>query len=423
MSKHKNYNLVLEYANSVVEGEKVANRETIQMCQRFLNDLDNPAYDFNPKDAEFVIGIIEKTFVHQKGEDMKGRPLRGTPFLLQPWQKFVVYNLLGFFHKGTILRRFKEAFIMLARKNGKTPFMSALAWGLGLLERKSGAEIVIVGEKLKQALQGFNFLHYNLRHMGEEDNFRILDNNQEHSISGDLADGYLRIETIAGNSDRMDSLNTLIQILDELHLYKSASHYNTIKESGKAYRNSLCIGITTAGDNMNSFCYNRMVYCQKILNGTVKDEQYFVFIAKADEDENGGVDYTNPIEHEKANPNYNVSVSGQELMNDAMQAQKDPQQRKSFLAKSLNIYTSAMKSYFNIDEFKASDRKYKWKITELSKLPIDWYGGVDLSKLHDLTAAVLYGNYNGVDIIIPHAWFPIVAAHHKADEDNIPLFG
>nr|WP_313780491.1 terminase large subunit [Paenibacillus larvae] len=253
MSKHKNYNLVLEYANSVVEGEKVANRETIQMCQRFLNDLDNPAYDFNPKDAEFVIGIIEKTFVHQKGEDMKGRPLRGTPFLLQPWQKFVVYNLLGFFHKGTILRRFKEAFIMLARKNGKTPFMSALAWGLGLLERKSGAEIVIVGEKLKQALQGFNFLHYNLRHMGEEDNFRILDNNQEHSISGDLADGYLRIETIAGNSDRMDSLNTLIQILDELHLYKSASHYNTIKESGKAYRNSLCIGITTAGDNMNSF--------------------------------------------------------------------------------------------------------------------------------------------------------------------------
>ncbi|MCY9510604.1 terminase large subunit [Paenibacillus larvae] len=423
MSKHKNYNLVLEYAKSVVEGKKVANRETIQMCQRFLDDLDNPAYDFNPKDAEFVIGIIEKTFVHQKGEDMKGRPLRGTPFLLQPWQKFVVYNLLGFFHKGTILRRFKEAFIMLARKNGKTPFMSALAWGLGLLERKSGAEIVIVGEKLKQALQGFNFLHYNLRQMGEEDNFRILDNNQEHSISGDLADGYLRIETIAGNSDRMDSLNTLIQILDELHLYKSASHYNTIKESGKAYRNSLCIGITTAGDNMNSFCYNRMVYCQKILNGTVKDEQYFVFIAKADEDENGGVDYTNPTEHEKANPNYNVSVSGQELMNDAMQAQKDPQQRKSFLAKSLNIYTSAMKSYFNIDEFQVSDRKYKWTLADLAKLPIDWYGGVDLSKLHDLTAAVLYGNYNGVDIIIPHAWFPIVAAHHKADEDNIPLFG
>ncbi len=428
----------MEYANSIVEKRKRANRETIQMCQRFFDDLKNEKYEFNPKDSEFVIQIIEKTFVHQKGEDMKGYPLRGKPFLLEPWQKFVVYNLLGFFHKGTILRKYKEAFIMLARKNGKTPFMSALAWGLGLLERRSGAEIVIVGSLLKQALQSFNFLNYNLEQMGEADNFRILDNNQEHSISGELGDGYIRIETIAGNSDRMDSLNTLIQILDELHLYKSASQYNTIKESGKAYRNSLCIGITTAGDDMNTFCYQRLQYCKKILDGTAPDDQLFAFIAKADENpETGDVDYTNPAEHEKANPNYNVSVSANELMNDAMQAQNDPQQRKSFLAKSLNVYTSAMKAYFNIDEFRASDRKYKWTIEELARMPINWFGGADLSKLHDLTAAALYGNYTqkavfgagvsrkeiDVDIILSHAWFPVVMAHKKADEDGIPLFG
>lgn len=422
--KPKNFDVVLEYAKSVVEGRKVACRETRQMCERFLRDLENPDYDFRSKDPEFVIQIIEKTFVHQKGEDMQGRPLRGRPFLLEPWQKFIVYNLLGFYHKGTELRRFKEAFIMIPRKNGKTPFVSALSWGLGLLERKSGGEIVIVGAVLKQALQGFGFLLYNLRQMGEEENFRILDNNQEHSIYGEFSDGYMRIETIAGNSDRMDSLNTLIQILDELHLYKSPSQYNTIKESGRAYRNSLCIGITTAGDNMNSFCYNRMKYCQKILDGTAKDEQYFVFIAKADEDPaTGDVDYTNPVEHEKANPNYNVSVSAQELMNDAMQAQNDPQQRKSFLAKSLNVYTSSMKSYFNIDEFRASDRQYNWSLEDLAKLPVEWYGGADLAKLHDLCATALYGTYQGVDIVITHGFFPIVAAHQKAEEDNIPLFG
>lgn len=424
MSKtFKNYEVVMEYANSIVEGRKVACVETIQMCQRFLDDIENTDYDFNPKDAEFVIQIIEKTFVHQKGEDMNGYPLRGKPFLLEPWQKFVVYNLLGFFHKGTILRKYKEAFIMLARKNGKTPFMSALAWGLGLLERKSGAEIIIVGALLKQAMQSFNFLLYNLKQMGEERNFRILDNNQEHSISGDLGDGYMRIETIAGNSDRMDSLTTLIQILDELHLYKSASQYNTIRESGKAYRNSLCIGITTAGDNMNSFAYNRMLYCQKVLGGTAKDDQLFVFIAKADEDESGNVDYTNPIEHEKANPNYNVSVSANDLLKDAIEAQNDPQQRKSFLAKSLNKYTAALRAYFNVDEFKASDSKYSWTIEELAKLPIDWFGGADCSKLHDLSATALHGEYNGVDISITHAYFPIVMAHLKAEEDNIPLFG
>lgn len=432
--KFKNYDIVMEYANSIREGRKVANKETKQMVERFFRDLENPKYDFNPKDAEFVIGIIEKTFVHQKGEDMQGRPLRGRPFLLEPWQKFIIYNLLGFFHKGTRLRKYKEAFIMLPRKNGKTPFVSALSWGLGLLERLSGAEIVIVGNQLKQALQSFDFLLYNIKQMGEEENFRILNNNQERSISGDLGDGYLKIEALAGNSDRMDSLNTLIQILDELHLYKNASQYNTIRESGKAYRNSLCIGITTAGDNPNSFAYNRLKYCQKVLNQTAQDEQLFIFIAKADEDDNGDVDYTNPIEHEKANPNYNVSVSAQELLNDAIEAQNDPQQRKSFLAKSLNVYTSAMKAYFNIEEFKKSNDKAEKvlgledltldeKLQRLAKLPIYWYGGADLSKMHDLTASALYGSYKDIDIAIAHAYFPIVTAHLKADEDNIPLFG
>ncbi|MGE7545058.1 terminase large subunit [Sporosarcina newyorkensis] len=434
MSKFINQDEVFAYATAIVEGKKVACKETIQMCKRFFRDLENPKYDFNPKNAEFVIRIIEKTFVHQKGEDMNGYPLRGKPFLLEPWQKFTVYNLLGFFHTGTILRKYKEAFIMLTRKQGKTPFMSALAWGLGLLERKSGAEIIVVGAQLKQALQSFNFLLYNLKEMGEAENFRILDNNQEHSISGNLGDGYMRIETIAGNSDRMDSLNTLIQILDELHLYKSASQYNTIRESGKAYRNSLCIGITTAGDDPNSFCYNRMKYCQRVLDGSAQDEQMFIFITKADEDENGDVDYTNPIEHEKANPNYNVSVSGDELMNDAIEAQNDPQQRKAFLAKSLNIYTSGMKAYFNPDEFNSSNAKVEaalkltgltleQKLKALSKLPIDWYGGADLSKRHDLTATAIYGTYKEIDIVIPHAFFPIVAAHEKAEVDNIPLFG
>lgn len=433
-NKHKNYDVVMEYVKSVVEGRKTACKEIIQACKRFLRDLKNDKYDFNPKDAEFVIQIIEKTFVHQKGEDMEGRPLRGRPFLLEPWQKFVVYSLLGFHHKGTRLRKYKEAFVMLPRKQGKTPFMSALAWGLGLLERLSGAEIVIVGNQLKQAIQSFDFLLYNLKNMGEEENFRILNNNQERSISGDLGDGYLKIEALAGNSDRMDSLNTLIQILDELHLYKNASQYNTIRESGKAYRNSLCIGITTAGDNPNSFCYNRMKYCQKVLDQTVDDEQLFIFIAKADEDKNGVVDYTNPIEHEKANPNYNVSVSGQELMNDAIEAQNDPQQRKAFLAKSLNIYTSAMKAWFDIDEFKNSNSKAEKKLglvgltldeklKRLAQLKINWYGGSDLSKMHDLTASAIYGSYRDVDIAISHAYFPIVRAYEKADEDNIPLFG
>src|SRR5690625_2508158 len=188
MTKHKNYNEVLEYAHSIVEGKKLANKETIQMCKRFLNDLKNEKYDFKPKDAEFVNQIIEKTFVHDKGEKLDGSPLRGEPFLLEPWQKFIIYNLLGFFHKGTIMRRFKEAFIFLPRKNVKKRFVAALSWALALLERKSGSSIYIVGAALRQARQSFEFINFNLDKMGEADNFRIRDNNQESSIIGDLGD-------------------------------------------------------------------------------------------------------------------------------------------------------------------------------------------------------------------------------------------
>lgn len=431
-AKYKNQETVMEYANSIAEGRKIACKELIQCCRRFLDDLENQKYDFNPKDAEFVIQIIEKTFCHQQGERLDGTPLRGTPFLLEPFHKFIAYNLLGFYEKGTNVRRFKEAFIFIPRKNIKTSFAAALAWALGLLERRSGSKIYIIGAALKQSLESFNFINYNLGNMGEKENFRVIDNNQEHSIQGDLGDGSIFIQALAANPDRQDSLNCNIAIADEIHAYKSPKQYNIIKEAMKAYTNKLMIGITTAGDSMTSFCYNRLVYCKKILDKVVTDEQYFIFICKADQDENGDIDYTNPVIHEMANPAYGVSIRPADIMNDAMQALNDPQQRKDFFAKSLNVFTAAMKAYFNLDEFQRSDMKYGWTMQELAQLPVNWYGGADLSKLHDLTAAALYGIYHyenepgkfkDVNIIITHAWFPIVAAAKKADEDNIPLFG
>lgn len=423
MAKYKNYDLVIKYAEDIISGKKLANREQIQGCKRFLEDLKNKDYDFRPSEAEKIIGLIEGTFVNMQGERQNGTPLRGSPFLLEPFQKFQIYNLMGFWLKGEDIRRFKEAFIFIPRKNIKTSFAAALSWALSLYNRKSGAKCYIVGAALRQALESFNFLKFNIDQLGNKDDFRILDNNSEHSISKDFKDGSMRIEALAANPDRQDSLNCNIAIADEMHAYKNAKQYNIIKEAMKAYSNKLMIGITTAGDNMNSFCYRRLQYCRKILDGQIKDEQYYVFIAKADEDKDGNVDFTNPVEHEKANPAYGVSIRPIDMKNDAFQAQNDPQQRKDFLAKSLNIYTSSTKSYFNLDTFKNSDSKYNWTIEELLKLKIDWFGGADLSKMHDLTATALYGNYQDVDIIITHAFFPITRAYLKAEEDNIPLFG
>lgn len=421
--KYPNYVEVMEYANSIIERRKIACKYLIKCCERFLNDLKNPDYEFNPKDAEFVIQIIENTFCHMQGEKLDGTPLRGEPFLLTTFHKFIVYNLLGFYLKGTKIRRFKEAFLYIPRKNIKTSFAGALAWGIGLLQRLSGSKIYITSAALPQSLESWNFIKWNINNMGEEENFRIIDNNNEHSISGDIGDGSLFIRALAANPDGQDSFNCNIGIADEIHAYKSPKQYNIIKEAMKAYTNKLMIGITTAGDKMNSFCYKRLQYCKKVLDKTNTDEQYFIFICEADADENGEIDYTNPKVHEMANPAYGLSIRPEDILNDSIQAQNDPQQRKDFFAKSLNVYTAALKAYFNIDEFRRSDEKYNWTLSELSKLITKWYGGSDLSKMHDLTAGTLVGLNGDVLCIIPHAWFPIVAATAKADEDGIPLFG
>ena len=427
-AKGKNWPTVMEYAESIRDGRKIACQELKQAVDRFFRDLENPDYEMDAKGPEFCIGIIEKTLCHQQGEKLDGTPLRGTPFLLEPWQKFIIYNLVGFKLAGTDIVRFHEALVFVPRKQGKTAWAGSLAWALSLWYRKSGAKMYIASAALMQSLETFNFLSYNIRRMGEDakdgGSTKIIDNNNEHSLTAELPDGSFFIRALAANPDSQDSLNANICIVDEIHALKQPKQYNLFKEAQKAYTNKLLIGISTAGDNEQAFLGQRLKYCRKVLDGTVQDEQYFIFMCCAPEGvKDGSVDFTDPKIHEMANPNYGVTIRPAEILNDALQAQNDPQQRKDFFAKSLNVYTNALAAYFDVEEFRKSDAKYNWTLDQLAKLPVDWYGGADLSKLHDLTAACLFGHYKGVDIVITHAFFPVVAAHVKADEDNIPLFG
>lgn len=424
----KNLETVKSYAKAVVDGSKIACKELIQAAQRFLDDLEDERYEIRAKDAEFCIGIIEKTFVHIKGT------AKGQPYILEDWQRFIVYNVAAIYLQGTNERKYKEAFIFLPRKNSKTFFASALAWALSLLERNYFSVLYIVATKLDRALEGFNNILENLEMMGEKQNFRVLDNNSEHSINRSFYDadgrktGAMKIQALASDAKKADGLNANIFILDEIHAYKNANEYFVYKQAQKAYVNKLLIGITTAGSNMNSFCYQRLNYCQKVLNKEVEDEQYFIFICKADNPD----DYTNPIEHEKANPNYNVTIRAADIMADAMQAQNDPSARDEFLNKSLNIYTNTMSSYFNMAEVQISDEAANKELEAklggpvtleaLAKLPVQWFGGADLSKMFDLTGACIYGRYEEIDITITHGFIPVTQAKAKAEEDNIPFF-
>ena len=419
---------VKKYAQKVVDGKIIIGDDAVNACKRFLKDLKRKDLEYRTKQPDAAISLMEGLFVHRKGEALDGSPLLGHPFKLDDWEIFIVYNLLGFWYTGTEERRYKEALIMTGRKNGKTSFIGSLSFAVAIIQRHSGSTIYVVAAALKQALESFQFIIFSLKYKGIIDDFEVKDNSFEHSIKyefmkGGRPDGTIEIQIMASNPDAQDSFNCNFAIADEVAAYKKASQYNRFKEAQAAYTNRLMIGITTAGDNMNSFGYERMEYACKVARGTVKDDSFFSFVCRADQNQKGYVDFTNEIQHRKANPSFGVTIRPKDIMNDALQAQNSPRLRKDFLSRRLNIYTAAYKAWFDVDECRASDNQYHWTLEELAKSGVSWYGGADLSRMYDLTAAALYGNYQGVDVAITHAFFPITQAATKAEEDNIPLYG
>jgi phage terminase large subunit-like protein len=417
-----------EYAQHVLTYQEEHCEENILAAERFFRDLENPAFEMDEDMVDFVIHFIENVIVHQQGDDMFAVSIRNKPLLLQPWQHFVVVNLFGFYYKGTNERRFKEALIMLARKNGKTSFTAAIALAYQILDTDSGSKCYIVANSVKQAMEAFGFLRFNVERWNDK-NIRIKDNNQEHSITANFGDeGSFFIQALANDESRLDSLNGNVIILDEAHTMRNSKKHGLMKKTMSAYRNSMLFVISTAGDIPTGFLANRLKYCQKVLKQLVTDDSFFIFICKANQSADGDVvDYLDENILKMANPSWGVTVSLKALKEEAEQAMNDPQTRNEFFNKTLNIFTNSMNAYFNPDEFIASDSCYDWSLEELARLPIRWYGGADLSRLHDLTAAALYGVYHDgekdIDICITHAFFPRVNAQKKANDDGIPLFG
>ena len=414
-------------------------------ARRFLDDLRSDKWEFRTQLAEFVIEIMTGLFSFSQGERLDGTPLRGEPLELMPWHLFLIYNVCGFFLPGTQVRRYTEGDVFAPRKTVKTISAEGLQTALALWYRMSGAKAKTVAGSLKQGMEGFNWLVYNFKRLGlVADNnppgkLRLLNSSLGHQIEGPIWNGYINLETLAFKPELFDSFNAQFIHLDELELYKNDIPYTRLRDSMKAFTNKLILCTFTAGDDGLGFAAQKRDYMEKILRKTVTGadaDQTFVFLAQAPEEPDGSVDYMNPAVHRAANPAYNITIRPSDMIAAAERAKAQPMTRKEFLTRSLNRFVSSFKAWFDVEEFRRSDRHYDWTQAELPKLVRNWYGGADLSKLHDLTAVCLAGEVpaakaatkdwtppEDVLVLIPHCYFPIVAATEKADQDQIPLFG
>ena len=422
---------VIKYTEDILSGKKLACREDIQKCKRFVSDLESDKWKIDTRPADIQATWSEKTFFLHDGQKIDGTPLAGTTIKYQDWQLFDIYNIFIFYDKETGLRRFGEAYIMTPRKQGKSTYIASMAHGMGYYYRSSNATIGLLSASLKdtKAIMGLFISNiekylYNGKTQARRDGWKITDNNNEHRIyNPNFLGGTIDIEAYAHRKGGQHGLKKLITIIDEVHLIESAVEFKSFQKSTQIYANGLNISITTAGISKTSFCYEYTEYAKKILSGEIKNDKMYVHISKADEDSEGHVDMMDPIQQEKACPSLGVTVSKDRMMSDAETAVNSSTLKIEFLAYSLNIFQNKVKAYFSVGKFITSNELYSWTMEDLAQLDITWYGGVDLSRKYDLTAAALYGEYAGVGIIIPHAWFPRTEATNKAREDNIDLFG
>lgn len=444
MSKAPHFQSVVDYAKAVADDDSLCELTRL-CCRRFLDDLEDPRWEFKPALAEFCIEIMEGLFCFSQGERLDGTPLRGKPLELMPWHLFSTYNICGFYWTGTDIRRYTEADIFCPRKTVKTTWAEALQTALALWYRKSGAKAKTVAGSLKQGLEGFDWLVYNFKLLGLVDDnnsagkMKLLNSSLGHSIEGEIWDGFIDLETLAFKPELFDSFNAQFIHLDELELYKDSRPYTRLRDAMKAYTNKLILCTFTAGDDGTGFAAQHRDYMEKVVRKIITGpdaDRTFCFMAEAPRQPDGEVDFTSTAVHRAANPSYGITIRPDDMLAASLQAQHNPTLRKEFLTRSLNVFVSSYKAWFDVEEFRRSDGRYNWTLPQLAKLVQNWYGGADLSKLHDLTAAALVGEIparlarcqnwappEDVLVIIPHCWFPITAAAEKADQDKIPLFG
>ena len=444
MNKAPHLQQVLDWARDVWDDHGLEECQRLG-ARRFLDDLDGGLWDFRPALPEFCIEIMTGLFCFSQGERIDGTPLRGQPLELMPWHVFCTYNLAGFWLPGTQILRFTEGDVFAPRKTVKTTWAEAFQTCLALWFRLSGAKAKTVAGSLKQGMEGFDWLVYNFKRLGlvAENNppgkLRLLDSSLGHSIEGEIWGGHIDLETLAFKPELFDSFNANFVHLDELELYKNAIPYTRLRDGMKGFSNKLLLCTFTAGDDGTAFAASHRDYMEKILRGQITGpaaDRTFVYLAQAPVQPDGSVDYLNPAVHRAANPAYNITIRPAEMEAMAAQAEHNPVLRNEFFTRSLNRFVSSFRAWFDVEEFRRSDHRYCWTLQELPQLVRAWYGGADLSKLHDLTAAAIVGEIpakraavgdwtppEDVLVIIPHCWFPIVAAAEKADKDQIPLFG
>lgn len=372
--KYPRVEVANKYAKDVVAGRIIACRYVKLACQRHLDDLASSKsarfkYKFDPAAAERKLQFIEM-LPHTKGEWAFKRQL----VTLEPWQKFGMACTFGWLHKKTGLRRFRESYWEVCRKNGKSVIAAGVGLSMFVLDNEFGPEVYSGATTEKQAWEVFRPARLMVKRTPMLiDAAGIEVNASNMNTPADAG----RFEPLIGNPG--DGASPSCAIIDEFHEHESNALYDTMLTGMGARRQPLVLIITTAGANIEGPCYDKRREVVEMLEGITPNDELFGWVFTIDE----GDDWTNPKILGKANPNMGVSVYQEYLVSLQQKAMRTARFTNTFKCKHLNVWTSAKECFFNMEE---------WRRCEDKSLTLEQFEGqqctlgFDLARKLDLNA-------------------------------------
>jgi phage terminase large subunit-like protein len=370
----KHSNPATDYANAVLSGKVPTCLYVRQSCQRYLSDLKRTDILFDLQKAREAVAYIEM-LRHTKAE------WDGELLLLQPWQKFIIYNLFGFYKKnGT--RRFRKAYIEMPKKNGKSPLAAAIACLLHNGEGEPKAEIYCAATQLDQSAIVFE---YSFDMMTQFCNEYGIDMLLQNSFNNKriVYDGSVMKPLAFDPKQKKDGFMVSGAVIDEYHAHPSDAMYDILSNGTAARRNPLIMAITTAGVDRNCACYQHREFCTQVLCGAFEDDSLFAVIYTIDSE-----DYDNWHKEEtwiKANPNYGISVKPDYMFAQLKEAQESESKKVIFLIKHLNIWTDAVETWIPDGLWMANQMEFD----ERDFAGMDAYLGLDLASKNDFCSLVI----------------------------------
>ena len=356
-----------KYARDVVAGNIPACRYVKQSCQRHIDDLareKDPSFPFrfNRAAAERACKFMQK-MPHTKGEWAFKRML----ITLEPWQLFIIAVPFGWVHKKSGLRRFREVYTEVPRKNGKSAISSGVGNYMFVADNEFGAEVYSGATSEKQAWEVFRPARLMCKKSPDLTALFGVEVNAKNMNRP--ADGS-RFEPVIGNPG--DGSSPSCAIVDEYHEHDSDSLYTTMLTGMGARRQPLMWIITTAGFNIDGPCYDKRRETIEMLETGGNDELFGV-IYTIDE----GDDWTKPEILEKANPNIGVSVYREYLLSQQQRAINNARFTNRFKTKHLNVWVASKTAFFNLEQ---------WKACEDNTLTLEQFEGHDRILAFDMAA-------------------------------------